>query len=348
MARSLRVLSSRLRLGWLVGLAVLLAGCRLASRSSLEREVVVYTSVDQIYAEPILKVFEQRTGIKVRAAYDVEAAKVTGLVARLRAERDRPQADVFWNSEFANTLQLARDGLLAPYSSPAARALPARYKDAQGRWSGSCARARVLLANTRRLPSGGMPSSLQDLLSPRWSANGIGMANPLFGTAATQAAALYATRGPVEAVAFYKALRDRGIRVVDGNAVVRDLVVSGQLAFGLTDTDDAAAALRSRAPVRVIVPDQDGAGTLVIPSTVALVAGAPHVAEAKRLMDALLSAETEESLIRAGACQIPLQPTASSASKAFLRSIRPLQVSLDAVQEQLPQAHRELRELFLY
>lgn len=50
-----------------------------------ERKVVVYTSVDQVFSEPVLKDFEKQTGIKVYPAYDVEAAKTTGLVNRLIA-----------------------------------------------------------------------------------------------------------------------------------------------------------------------------------------------------------------------------------------------------------------------
>ena len=62
-------------------------------------QVVVYTSLDQIFSEPVLREFEKETGIKVRAVYDVEATKTTGLVNRLIAEKNNPQADVFWNSE---------------------------------------------------------------------------------------------------------------------------------------------------------------------------------------------------------------------------------------------------------
>ncbi len=338
---ALRLLIGSLAMGLLLG------GCQWQRNGGNGREVVVYTSVDQIYAEPVLRAFERRSGIRVRAVYDVEAAKVTGLVARIRAERRSPQADVFWNSEFAHTMGLASDGLLAPYASRHAEAIPQRFRDRDARWTASCARARVLLANTRRLPAEAMPTSIDDLLSPRWPADAVGIANPLFGTMATQAAALYASRGPGPAHDFFQALHRRGIRVVDGNAVVRDLVVSGQLAFGLTDTDDAASALRAGAPVRVIAPDQKGAGTLVIPSTVALVGGAPHPEQGRALIDDLLSRPTEDALIRAGACQTSLQPTHSSAADPAFARIRALSVSLEEVQAQFPRARRELQELFL-
>ena len=53
----------------------------------------------------------ERTGLKVRAQYDVEQNKTVGLVNRLIAEKDAPQCDVFWNNEIAHTIRLKRLGL---------------------------------------------------------------------------------------------------------------------------------------------------------------------------------------------------------------------------------------------
>ena len=54
--------------------AIWLSSCA-APRNA--QEVVIYASVDQVYAEPVLEQFEKQTGIKALAAYDVEAAKTT-------------------------------------------------------------------------------------------------------------------------------------------------------------------------------------------------------------------------------------------------------------------------------
>src|SRR5271156_5193561 len=83
---------TRLRFGVAKALAVpillgLLAGCG-KSRSP---EVVIYTSQDEVYAEPIFKDFETQTGIKVRPVYDSESVKTVGLVNRLMAESANPQ-----------------------------------------------------------------------------------------------------------------------------------------------------------------------------------------------------------------------------------------------------------------
>src|SRR6476646_1634995 len=61
--------------------------------------VVVYVSHDQVFSEPILKDFEKETGIKVRAVYDTEETKSTGTMNRLIAEKNNPQADVYWANE---------------------------------------------------------------------------------------------------------------------------------------------------------------------------------------------------------------------------------------------------------
>jgi ABC-type Fe3+ transport system substrate-binding protein len=43
-----------------------------------------------------------------------------GESAPLNAERERPRADVFWNTEIAQTILLQINGVLEPYDSPQA------------------------------------------------------------------------------------------------------------------------------------------------------------------------------------------------------------------------------------
>src|SRR3989339_2097369 len=114
-------------------------------------EVVIYTALDEVFSGPVLKSFEQDTGIKVRMLTDTEASKTVGLATRLVAEKDHPQADVFWNNEIGWTLVLKQQGILAPYSPESAKDIPARYKDPEGFWTGFAARTRVILYNTNLL-----------------------------------------------------------------------------------------------------------------------------------------------------------------------------------------------------
>jgi iron(III) transport system substrate-binding protein len=328
-----------------IAILALLAGCV----DQEARAVVVYTSVDQVYAEPIFKEFEEETGIQVRAVYDVEAAKTTGLVNRLIAEKENPLADVFWNGEFMQTILLKEKGVLAPYESPDAASIPVQYRDPEGCWAGVGGRARVLLVNTDRVLPDEYPTSLLDLVSDTYAAGDVGIAYPMFGTSATHAAALYAVLGAEEGRAFYEALQDRGVRVVDGNSVVRDLVADGKLKVGLTDTDDACRAYEDGAPVAIILPDQEegGIGTLVIPNTVALISGAPHPEEGKQLVDYLLSEETEQKFLDIGWIQVSVRDGGESPSCIGMGGVRGMNVSAAAVHAELQQAKQDLTGIFI-
>src|SRR3954468_3882332 len=151
-----------------------------------ERETVtLYTSVDQPVAAPIIKDFEQKTGIKVTLVTDAEATKSVGLAERVRAERNNPQCDVFWSNEPFYTIGLANEGLLEPYESPAAADVPKRFKDPGGRWCSVGLRARVIGVHE------GEPAvkSLVEFATPALK-NKIAMARPTAGTTGGHVAAL--------------------------------------------------------------------------------------------------------------------------------------------------------------
>ncbi len=290
-----------------------------------DKEVVVYTALDREFSQPIFDEFTRRTGIQVRAKYDTEANKTVGLANLILHERARPRCDVFWNNELLHTLRLQQAGLLAEYRSPMAEAYPAAYRSPSGLWHGFAARARILLVNTDRVPGNRRPRSLEDLLDPQWRGQ-TGIAKPLFGTTATQAACLFAAWGPERAQAFLGKLVEQGVQVLPGNRQVAQAVASGQLAFGLTDTDDAALEIEKGSPVAIVYPDANSfpeeaaglpaggqqrpaaGGTLVIPNSLAILAGCPHPETARQLVDFLLSAEVEAALARGPSAQIPLQP----------------------------------------
>lgn len=285
--------------------ALLLLGC--PSSGPQRPQVVVYCALDRLYAQPVLERLGEELGIEILPKFDGEATKTTGLVAAIRAEAGAPRADVFWNNEVSQTVALAADGLLQPYASPSAEGLPAHARDPNHLWTGFAARARVLIVNTDLVPEADTPRTLAALSDPRWRGR-CGIAKPLFGTTATQVAALQA-RDPVACRAWLESLRANQVVVCAGNADVKDRVAQGELCFGLTDTDDANLALLAGAPVRVVFPDQgpDEPGTLLIPNAVALLKGAPHPEAAKRLIDAILTPELEASLARSRSAQVPLR-----------------------------------------
>lgn len=306
--------------------------------------LVVYTAVDQIFSEPVLKDFEAQTGIKVEAVYDMEANKTTGLVNRILAEKEHPVCDVFWNNEFVQTIRLQKEDVLAAYISPAATDIPDAYKDPDGYWTAFGGRARILLVNTQLLGKADYPAGMRDLLDPRFDANLIAIANPMFGTTMTQAAAVYAAWGPEEGRRFYTDLKARNIQVVDGNSVTKDMTAAGQVAIGYTDTDDAKEALSDGAPVEMVFPDQEsgGLGTLICPNTSAVIKGAPHEKEAQQFIDYIISLEMEKRLIEEGFFDLSVRKDADVGGL----NIKGMSVNLNEIYEQLGTAEADMREIF--
>ncbi len=284
----------------LFGFALLLsAGCR--SRSE---EVVVYTSVDDLYSKLIFDAFTKETGIRVLPVFDTEEAKTLGLVHRILAEREHPQGDVFWSGDCARSALLRKEAVLEPYRIPTADGIGPRWRDPDHAWTGFAARARVIVYNTTRVKD--PPRSVQALADPAWKGR-VAVANPLFGTTAAHVIALAQTRGEDAVLKLFAALRANDVRFVGGNSHVRDLVARGDCDAGLTDTDDVWIGKGRGDPIEMIYPDQEAEGTLVIPNSAALLKGAPHPANARKFLDWLLRPETEVLLSKGPSRQIPLR-----------------------------------------
>lgn len=288
-------------------LVLALVGCGgpEPSPDSESRSVTIYVSTDRVFSEPVLREYERRSGVKVTPVYDTEETKSTGLANRLLAEMARPQADVFWSNEPVRTLVLKSRGALASYRSPSASGIPAALVDPDGYWTGFSARIRVIAYNTRLVQPSEAPQSVFDLANQKWRGQAA-MADPRFGSTSFHVAALYALAGDQKMDDFFRRLKENGVRVVDGNSVVRDMVARGDVKVGLTDTDDVNVAIENGQPIAMVLPDRDGLGVPVMPNMVSLIAKAPRPEEGRRLIDYLLSSDVERQLAQSEAVQIPL------------------------------------------
>ncbi len=286
---------------------LLLASCGIAFRGAAGQTVVVYSSLDREFSEPLLNAYGKQSGVSVRSKFDVESTKTVGLTNLIIAEARRPRCDLFWNNEILNTLRLKEKGLLAPFHPTNAGDLAETFKAKDGTWYGFAARARILIVNTKLVPAADRPKGIKNLLDPKWKGK-IGIAKPLFGTTATHAACLFTAWGDDKAKAFFRDLKANDVQVVSGNKQVATGVGSGQLAFGLTDTDDAMGEIDAGSPVAIVYPDAGTGelGTLFIPNTLAIMKGSAHQKEAEALANHLLSPEIEAALARGPSAQIPL------------------------------------------
>lgn len=263
--------------------AVVFFGLIIPGYDTPPKRVVVYAAQDQVYAEPILREFEKKTGIKVEAIYDSEAVKTVGLANRLLAEQSHPQCDVFWGNEEMRTRQLAAQNV---------------FRETNG-WAAFGYRSRRIVINTNKLALADAPKSLLELTNEIWRGK-VALAFPQFGTTATHIHALKQLWGEAAWLAWSRALAANKPFVVDGNSVVVKFVSRGEAWIGLTDSDDIAAAESEGTPIAALPLSAE---SLLIRNTVAVIRNAPHPASAQRLYEYLHRREVAEKLVQANALE---------------------------------------------
>jgi iron(III) transport system substrate-binding protein len=291
---------------------------KLALPSGVSRSTVtVYAAQDQVYSEPILKEFERQTGIKVRAIYDSEATKTVAIANRLLAERGHPQCDVYWGNEELRTRQLAAQSV---------------FRESNG-WAAFGYRSRrIAVSAATNLAA--TPKSLLDLTNAIYRGQ-VALAYPLFGSTATHLLALRQHWGAAGWENWCRAMAANKLFVVDGNSVTARMAGKGQVTVALTDSDDVAAEIREGGKLQQLPLNTE---SLLLPNTVAVIRGAPHMAAAQRLFEYLRSRAVTEKLVQAGALE--------GASVSDVR-VTTLQPDWDALLRDLDSATKQIQELFL-
>lgn len=291
-------------------LSLLLLGCTRKAE-----HVVLYTSQDQFYAEPILAQFTKDTGIEVRPVFDTESAKTAALAHRLRAEKSNPQCDVFWSNEEMHSRFLVQEGVLS-----------FKY------WRRIGFRTREIVANTNLLSSVDAPKTLRELTDPKWKGK-VAIAYPLFGTTSFHFMALRQKWGDPAWREWCAGLVRNEAKIVDGNSVVVKLVGAGECLIGLTDSDDIAAALRQGMPVAAMPNFEE---SLVIANTLSLANKAPHQGPAMALAEYLSRPVTLEKLVTLGAIS-GIEPS----------GIKPIEVDWNSPLANLEEMNEILKQIFL-
>jgi iron(III) transport system substrate-binding protein len=324
-------------------LVILFFGILPGCKKNTQPEVVLYCSVDQSIAEPIIAEFEKESGIKVHARFDTEASKTVGLIQKIRAESASPVADVFWSNEIFYTIRMAREGLLSPYNSETTSSHPKRFCDVNEQWYGFALRARVIGYNTQKVSADEAPKSLEDLLDAKWRGR-IVLASPEFGTTGGGVASWFAFYGDQEAERILQALKANETRLVEGNSTAVRMIATGQADICLTDSDDIYAGIRNGWPVAMNYLDQKGAGCLAIPNTAAVIKGAPHQQEAEVLMEFLLSEKLERMLSESDSHNWPVNTKLQGDFEKY-RIDKILDLEYEKIADKLPEAIKRAREI---
>jgi iron(III) transport system substrate-binding protein len=141
-------------------------------------------------------------------------------------------------------------------------------------------------------------------------------------------------------------MKKNGVKMATSNGESTTLVSAGEFAFSLVDTDDVLTAIRYGKPVKQIYPDQEegGLGCLVLPNAAVLIKGSPHPEHGQRLIDYLLSPQTERKLAFS-AGQIPLHKDVETPPDVRkIEEIKAMRVDFEAAAKKLQEIQPYLKE----
>ncbi len=293
------------------------------------RSVVVYCSHDADACELAGKTFERETGIRTSIV-----RKATGeYYAQLRAERDKPRADVWYGGTIDPLLQAAGEGLLTEYRSPKLGEL-APWAQSITERSGFKVAAiykiiigfgtnREVLAR-RKLTA---PRCWSDLTGAAYRKE-IEMSNPVTsGTGYTILATLVTLYGEDGAFAYLAKLAPNVVRYTQSGTAQGPSVARGEVGVGVSFVHEFVTQQLAGFPVDITMPCE---GTGAALGGMAIVAGAPHPTEARAFYDWALTRPAQElanqtkNLILPANASATVRPEAARFATAPMLDVDPM------------------------
>jgi iron(III) transport system substrate-binding protein len=245
------------------------------------------------------------------------------ILERVRAERNRPQADLWWGAAHTTFQTASDENLLAPYHPTWADKVAASNRDSQDRWFGTYQTPEVIVYNSDAVKPEDAPKDWDDVLDPKWRDKIlIRNPNPSDSMRAIFGAMIWR---------FYKdsGTPDRGydwLRRLDAN--VHEYTADGTLLMQKLVRREGVVSLWNLPDVWIYKEQKNfpvgyvfaASGTPVITDGIAILRGAPNEEEAKRFYEFVT---TPENLVLA--------------AKKYYR----MPVRMDIDQSQLPAWMRE-------
>ncbi len=306
----------------LVALALGASACG----GSDKNEVVVYSGREENLIKPILDDFQRDTGIDVRTKY----GETEGLTATILEEGDNSRADVFIAQDAGAVSRLAGENRLEPYLSPNVRRIPLRFRARDGSWTGVSGRSRVLIVNTEELPVSQAPTSIFELTDPKWKGKLVGpdITNASFLGWVT---AMRIKRGDDFTRRYLEGLKQNKYETLKSNDDAAVAVGRGEFPIGLVNHYYVAIHSKEGAPVAAVYTDQQpgGYGTIINAASAAIVRGADHQKQARRLIDYLLQSDVQRKFA-SGEMEYPLLPgIPPTKGVRRIEDVRPTDVQLE-------------------
>ena len=288
---------------------VMLAGAAsalpLSARSQGGGKLTLYMGPPEKTCAAIAQGFEKKSGIKP-TFLRLSAGEA---INRIRAERNSPQASILYGIGLPSMLTLKADGLLQQYKSPEAAAIPDRYKDQDGWWTGTDVDFIGIASNKKFLQEKAIkaPRSWEELTRPELAGQ-VCLGSPATsGTGYTFLTTILQLMGEQKGWEYMKRFNANVAQYTRSGIGPTQLVGRGEVGVGILFAHDILGSIDKGFPLEMSLP-QEGTGYDLF--CVVMLKGAPEADEAKRFIDWSLTPESVELLAASEYFDVPTHPKA--------------------------------------
>lgn len=276
-------------------ISALLFSCSRNS-STTSRRLLIYTPHGQdLLRDAITRYKAEHPAVEVEFL-DMGSREI---LERVRAERNRPQADLWWGAAHTTFQTAAEENLLASYRPTWADEVAAKTHDQQDLWYGTYQTPEVIVYNSDAVMPEDAPKDWDDVLDPKWRDKIlIRNPNPSDSMRAIFGAMIWRfykdTGSPQQGYDWLRRL-DANVHeyTVDGTLLMQKLV-RREGVLSLWNLPDVWIHKEQKGfPVGYVFP---ASGTPVILDGIAVVRGAPNGEDAKKFYEFVT---TPENLILA-------------------------------------------------
>jgi iron(III) transport system substrate-binding protein len=211
----------------LVGLLVLVAAAAGCGGDDDGGPLTVYSGREEELVAPLFEMFTEETGTEVEIRYGDSAE----LAATIAEEGENSPADVFFAQD-PGSLGSVEDQL-AELPSETLDLVEGQFRDADGRWTGTSGRSRVIIYNTDALTEDEVPDTVADLIDPKWDGRiGIAPTNASFQAFIT---GMRLSEGDDATRQWLTDLKELNPKIYESNTPTVEAAASGEIDLGLVN-----------------------------------------------------------------------------------------------------------------
>ena len=189
--------------------------------------LTIYSGRSKSLVEPIIKQFEEKSGIQVEVSY----GGTTQLAAALLTEGDKSPAALFWAQDAGALGAVSKKTMFEKLPESILTQVPSDFRDAEGFWVATSGRARVLAYAPERVKMEELPDSIFDLTQPMWKGRvGWAPTNASFQAFVTS---LRVQVGEEKTAEWLKGMKANGVKKYAKNTPIIEALAAGEIDVGL-------------------------------------------------------------------------------------------------------------------